>query len=159
MTNMKSTAIMAVAMATTAATFGPAAPAHADGVVYQFSQPGGTTNCVMGTRNGGQAYAECQIGRYSYQPPSPPPGACPGWGGLFALDQGNPAYIKCDGGPIVYPTPPPLDWGQKRDIVTDSGTIECVTAPGGTLPPSTFCTELPNTAHYFRIYSDRFNMG
>ena len=146
-------------MATTAATMGLPAPAHADSVAYQFSQPGGTTNCVMGIRNGGQAYAECQIGRYSYQPPPPPPGFCPGWGGLFALDQGNPAYIKCDGGPIVYPPPPPLDWGQKRDIVTDSGTIECVNAPGGTLPPSTFCTELPNTAHYFHIYSDRYNMG
>lgn len=133
---MKTTMIAAVGTATAAACIGVASPAYADNVVYQFSQPGGNIDCVMGNNDSGQPFAACQIGKISYQPPPPPPGACPGYGHLFRLDQGNPAYLGCKGDPLVYPKPAPLDWEQTQTF----GSLECqnsVGLPAQAIPAST----------------------
>jgi hypothetical protein len=151
---MKTTAIMAVAMAPTAAAIGLAAPTHAD-VVYQFSQPGGNVDCMMATRNGDQAWAGCQIHQFSYQPP--PPTNCPvgGWGHTFRLDQGNPGFLACNSGVLVSPKPAPLDWEQTRTV----GALDCQNSNANpSVPPSTLCRD-NSTGHYFRIYSDHYELG
>jgi len=150
---MRTTAIAAFGVLATAASIGLAAPASTD-VLNQFSQPGGNVNCVMGTENGGQYYAACQINKFSYQPP-PRSGACPGWGNLFWLDQGNPAYLKCDGGPLIYPTPPPLGWEQTQSL----GPLLCQNSnENPSLPPSTLCKD-NSSSHHFRIYPDHYLLG
>ena len=95
-----------------------------------------------------------QINKFSYQPP-PRSGTCPGWGNLFWLDQGNPAYLKCDGGPLVYPTPPPLGWEQTQSL----GPLLCQNSnENPSLPRSTLCKD-NSSSHYFRIYPDHYLLG
>lgn len=113
---MKATRVTALWTATGVATIGLAAAAQADNVIYQFQAPPGNIACIMGNSNGGNAFASCQINGFTYQRPPPPPGNCPGWGALFRLDQGNPAYMGCKGDPLVYPPPPTLDWEKTQSV-------------------------------------------
>lgn len=154
---MKATKVTALWTATGVATIGLAAAAHADNVIYQFQAPPGNIACIMGNSNGGNAFASCQINGFTYQRPPPPPGNCPGWGALFRLDQGNPAYMGCKGDPLVYPPPPTLDWEKTQSV----GPISCQNSmgdPAQSVPASTLCRD-NSTGHYFRVGTDRYNLG
>jgi hypothetical protein len=160
-TTVKITVIMAVGLLMTASTIGVAAPARAD-VIYQFITPDANIACSMGRGVDG-GHVACDIRHYSFQPMPCPTGPVNLVGDRFVLDQtsaeGRPARLDCHSDTMVYPGQPVLDWGQKKDMGTGFGSMQCQSVPAGTFSPSMFCTDFPNTRHYFHIYSDHFDMG
>jgi hypothetical protein len=152
---MKTTAIMAVGTTTAAATIGLAAPARAD-VVYTFQTPDRNVACEMGSDSSGAGHVSCETRNMTCRGVDCPTG--PVRIDRFQLYQGGAAFVTCDAKSYLLGDPanwPVLDYGQSQTV----GTIQCQNAPGGTLSPSTFCTDLANTRHYFHIYIDHYDIG
>ena len=141
-----------IATATVAATIGLAGTAHADDAA-NFRSPSGDVVCVMtpGHYINDQApYVKgavaCQV-KHTY--PQPPLPDCPVAGREYDLVQGAPASLGCQGGVLVDPPPPTLDYGQTRSV----GTITCDVEPSGVT-----CTD-SSTGHFMRLSRDSYQLG
>jgi hypothetical protein len=150
---MTFTRLAVMATATVAATIGSAGTAHADDEI-DFRSPSGGILCAM-TRGHdindparyGKGAVACQVLNHTY--PQPPLPGCPVAGREYDLQQGTPASLGCQGGLIVDPPPPPLDYGQTRSV----GTITCDVEPSGVT-----CTD-SSTAHFLRLARDSYQLG
>jgi hypothetical protein len=142
-----------IATATVSATIGLAGPAHADDQTG-FQSPSGGIVCTMGQRHDpnnpardGQGMVACQVLNHTY--PQPPLADCPVAGREYDLAQGSPASLGCQGGLIVDPLPPKLDYGQSRSV----GTITCDIAPSGVT-----CTD-SSTGHFLHLSRESYQLG
>ncbi len=143
---MKTTTILAVGTALTAAAIGTATPARAS-TVYEFFSPDGNIACSMTRATDGAGNVACDIRDYIFNPVP-----CPSdlTGNRFVLNQGGPAQVECHTGTMVDPTLPTLSYEQSRNV----GLIDCVVLPGSQVE----CTDRA-TDHYFRIFSDHYEVG
>jgi hypothetical protein len=137
---MTITKLALIAAATIAATVGLAGTAQADDAI-DFRSPSGDVTCAMR-----QSEVACQV-KHNY--PQPPLPDCPVAGREYDLVQGAPASLGCQGGAIVDPPPPPLDYGQTRSV----GTITCDVEPSGVT-----CTD-SGTGHFMRLSRDSYQLG
>jgi hypothetical protein len=144
-------ALMAAATAT--AMIGLASPVHADDEIA-FRSPSGDIVCTMGQRHDvndparyGKGSVACQVLNHTY--PQPPLADCPVAGREYDLEQGTPASLGCQGGLIVDPPPPTLDYGQTRS----AGTITCDVEPSGVT-----CTD-SSTGHFLRLSRGSYQLG
>ena len=150
---MTITKLAVIAMATVAATIGLAGTAHADDEI-DFRSPSGDILCAM-TRGHdindqahyGKGAVACQVLNHTY--PQPPLPDCPVAGREYDLDQGTPPSLGCQGGVIVDPPPPTLDYGQTRSV----GTITCDVEPSGVT-----CTD-SSTGHFLHLSRDSYLLG
>jgi hypothetical protein len=138
---MTITKLALIATATVAATIGLAGIAQADDEI-DFRSPSGNIVCAMGTRA-----VVCQVSNHTY--PQPPLPDCPLAGREYELFQGAPASLGCQGGVIVDPPPPTLDYGQTRSV----GTITCDVEPSGVT-----CTD-SSTGHFLRLSRDSYRLA
>ncbi|MCV7075985.1 DUF6636 domain-containing protein [Mycobacterium szulgai] len=142
-----------IATATIGATIGLAGIAHADDEI-DFRSPSGDILCSM-TRGHdindqaryGKGAVACQVLNHTY--PQPPLEDCPVAGREYDLDQGSRPSLGCQGGVIVDPPPPTLDYGQTRSV----GTITCDVEPSGVT-----CTD-SSTGHFLRLSRDSYQLG
>jgi hypothetical protein len=141
---MTITKLALIATATVAATLGLAGTAHADDEI-DFRSPSGDVLCSM-TPGSGKGAVVCQVLNHTY--PQPPLPDCPVAGRSYELFQGTPASLGCQGGVIVGPPPPTLDYGQTRSI----GTITCDVEPSGVT-----CTDI-STGHFLRLSRDSYQL-
>jgi len=150
---MAITKLTAIATATVAASIGLAGRAHADDEI-DFRSPSGDILCAM-TRGHdindqahyGKGAVACQVLNHTY--PQPPLPDCPVAGREYDLAQGAPSFLGCQGGVIVDPAPPTLDYGQTRSV----GTIACEVEPSGVT-----CTD-SSTGHFLRLSRDSYQLG
>ncbi len=138
---MRITKVALIATATVAATIGLAGTATADDEI-DFRSPSGDIVCAMGT-----SAVVCQVLNHTY--PQPPLPDCPLGGREYDLFQGTPASLGCQGGVIVDPPPPTLDYGQTRSV----GMITCDVEPSGVT-----CTD-SSTGHFLRLSRDSYRLG
>ena len=143
---MKVTTVMTAALALTAAAIGLANPAHAT-TGYQFTSPNGSIACSMSQDPDGDGRVACEIRDYIFNPVP-----CPSElvGDRFVLAQGEPARLKCRSATMVDPSLPALSYEQPRNV----GLIDCVVLPGNSVE----CIDRA-TDHYFRIFSDHYEVG
>jgi hypothetical protein len=146
------TTLALIATAMGAATIGLAGLAHADDEI-DFRSPSGDIVCAMARGHDindpahyGQGGVACQV-KHTY--PQPPLPGCPLAGREYDLDQGTPPSLGCQGGVLVDPPPPTLDYGQTRSV----GTITCDVEPSGVT-----CTD-SSTGHFLRLSRDSYEMG
>jgi hypothetical protein len=144
-------ALMTVATAT--ATIGLARPVHADDEI-DFRSPSGDVLCAMTQRHDindparyGKGVVQCQVLNHTY--PQPQLADCPVGGREYDLEQGTSPSLGCQGGVIVDPPPPTLDYGQTRSV----GTIACEVEPSGVT-----CTD-SSTGHFLRLSRDSYQLG
>jgi hypothetical protein len=131
-----------------------AAAAHADVANDSFQSPSGNIECWVRTSQAG-----CDIGDYTYVPPTPLPGQqspqpChAGFLVRFNVNQGHAPTAYCQpGGPLTdlhAPGLPTLDYGQMRS----AGTMTCESEPSGVM-----CTD-SSTRHFFRVSRDSYQVG
>jgi hypothetical protein len=143
---MKATTIMAVWTAMAAAAIGMATPAQA-ATVYQFISADGNIACSMTRASDDAGNVACEIRDYVFNPVSCPSGQA---GNRFVLNQGDPAQVECHSGTMLDPSLPTLSYEQSRNV----GLIDCVVLPGNHVE----CTDRA-TDHYFRIFSDHYDVG
>lgn len=150
---MTITKLAAIATAAVAATIGLARTAHADDEI-NFRSPSGDILCAMtrGHDSNDQAHygngrVACQVLNHTY--PQPPLPDCPVAGREYDLDQGAPASLGCQGGVLVDPLPPTLDYGQTPSV----GTITCDVEPSGVT-----CTD-SSTGHFLHLSRDSYLLG
>jgi Family of unknown function (DUF6636) len=149
---MAITKLALIATATLAATIGVAGTAHADDEI-DFRSPSGDVTCAMTQGHDindqahyGKGTVACQV-KHSY--PQPPLPDCPVAGRSYALSQGTPPSLECQGGAIVGSPPPTLAYGQFRSV----GTITCDVEPSGVT-----CTD-SSTGHFLRLSRDSYQLG
>ena len=135
-----------IGTATIAATIGVTGTAHAD-IKVDFRSPSGDILCVMARDHDGKGGVACQVLNHTY--PQPPLPGCPLGGREYDLDQGSPASLGCQGGLIVDPPPPTLDYGQTASV----GTITCDVEPSGVT-----CTD-GSTGHFMRLSRESYQLG
>ena len=143
---MKSTMTMAVGTAMTAAAIGLAIPAHAS-TVDEFISPDGNIACAMSQASDGSGYVACEIRDYIFNPAPCESGLI---GNRFVLEQGAPVSLECHSGTMVDPALPTLSYDQPRNV----GLIDCVVLPGSHVECADRATD-----HYFRIFSDHYEVG
>jgi hypothetical protein len=142
-----------IATASLAATIGLAGTAHANDEI-DFLSPSGDILCTMGQghdindqANYGKGAVACQVLHHTYPQPSLPD--CPVAGREYDLGQGTPPSLGCQGGLIVSPLPPTLDYGQTRSV----GTITCDVEQSAVT-----CTD-GSTGHFLRLSRDSYQLG
>ena len=143
---MKSTMTMAVGTAMATAFIGLATPAHAT-TMYEFISADGNIACSMSQGDDGSGYAACEIRDYIFNPAPCPSGL---EGNRFVLEQGAPVALECHSGTMVDPALPTLSYEQPRNV----GLIDCEVLPGNHVECSDRATD-----HYFRIFSDHYEVG
>lgn len=143
---MKVTPVMMVATAMTAVAIGLAVPVQAT-TGYQFISPNGNIACSMSQGPDGDGRVACEIRDYIF---STVP--CPSElvGDRFVLQQGQPARVECRSDTMVDPSLPVLGYEQPRNV----GLIDCVVLPGN----GAECADRASS-HYFRIFSDHYEIG
>jgi Family of unknown function (DUF6636) len=152
---MNKRSLVAIWIATAAATLPLAALAHAD-PPYQYQEvkiqsPSGNIHCAL-FNDHGQGRVWCRIDHYTYAVP-PRPASCEPqsrytWGDFFAINQGKPASMECAGNAPDDPART-LDYGQTQSV----GAMTCDSEPAGMT-----CTDT-STGHYFRISQDSYEGG
>jgi hypothetical protein len=150
---MAITKLALIATATVAATIGLAGTGHADDEI-DFRSPSGDILCAMTLGHDindqahyGKGTVACQVLNHTY--PQPPLPDCPVAGREYDLAQGTPSSLGCQGGVIVDPLSPTLDYGQIRSV----GTITCDVEPSGVT-----CTD-SSTGHFLRLSRDSYQLG
>lgn len=148
MTTNTTTRLVAIAMASAAATIALPATAHAS---VGFASPSGNIACDVFTRDDGTSSANCDIRDHGYvAPPKRADCGWDGWGDRFAMVQGSAPGLVCHGDPeVVGAALPTLPYGQTRS----AGPISCDSEPTGVT-----CTD-GSTGHYFRLSQESYQFG
>lgn len=123
-----------------------ATPANAT-TAYQFISPDGNIACSMSQDDDGAGSVACEIRDFIFSTPPCPSGSV---GNRFVLDQGDPPQVECHSDTMVDPNLPALSYEQSRNV----GLIDCVILPGNHAE----CTDRA-TDHFFRIFSDHYEVG
>jgi hypothetical protein len=140
------TMLAVIATVAVTATIGLARTAQADDQ-SDFRSPSGDVLCTMTQGQDGKGTVACQVLNHTY--PQPPLPDCPVAGREYDLGQGAPPSLGCQGGLIVDPPPPTLDYGQTRSV----GAITCDVEPSGVT-----CTD-SSTGHFLHLSRDSYHLG